>query len=1131
MLKSFWFWFLVVWCVIVAAGLAVALALVAPFPWWGWLVAGVLLVAGLATGWILRQRALIRELARGRERQSKDTFEEAWKGAFGSDVRKLVAASAPSVQSGVHNRDALEKRRIAWVVSDDPRAVVGDLVALGARDLGAARSHELSGEFDRCASWLVKSDLVLLVLKELPDARMPASTERLALLIEEFAKTGRQRAVDVALAWTSDKGGRKAESLHAALSWLAEASGVEFPLHVALALEGSVGAELARIAKAMPGARVSAGRQEDLPKILDEAWTRFRSGLDGKEPGLVEAAWKAGGDPAAMFLELESLRGLQESTRASVTALAGGYTTHTQPFLRGFHLRPRDVARAQGGADSGKDAPVSRGLLDQLAEDAELARLGSRRQVRASVFATACLLASVVVSCLLVAAALHGSIVGGRLGLDWSRRFEAAKSAPWTTPQEMAASLPQFAALDSLVTEIDDGRPWLLAPGFYPDGRILPAARGELERRIREMNAAAFEASERLVVSRMSDTAALSGDVGDLYRDLKTYLLASREGWAEGRKQEGEDGLAGALVRTWATLLALPEPMPARERELLPRLAAVVADRIDDGAEDWLGSADLALLGGARLQLRSAKNQTGTYARVLGAADSLPVYTADSLGLPVADIGCRDFEIRPAFTRAGWLKSVKPTLDELATGKPDWVLGAQADTTSASTTALAISELRRRYVEDFVTVWAGAFDSTRCALPSDNQRIASALQILSSPYLRQNPRGLQAFLARFLEETNLAPEAAAAAPAVPLPANVARAAATAGRVADAVSSHLPQGDLPVEKQVSEKLAAHIAFAQDAQKGGMDTYNKDLQALAQALGQQAGGQDAMAFAGAVLRQDPKNPLVHALGEAEALRNKLPVGLHRWWENRSRGILLSIASSLLPQATQAANKSFREQVWQPWQNLSKGGYPFDPYAENETSIDELDRFLNPQSGALALYLRSVENILEIQGEDIVPRAGNGMAVAIDQSTLQGLRKLLRMGTFFYGKGGSAFRGANATLTMRGDTRAKVSLQVGSNSMEIPYGGEKKMNIRWPQKGMAGAGVAVSTISSNHQERREGEWGLLRLLEIKGGGVTDVTLSFQDRSYILDVPLSVRLDQPGGPFLDKDFFRVPLGPDLFR
>jgi uncharacterized protein YbjT (DUF2867 family) len=122
--------------------------------------------------------------------------------------------------------------------------------------------------------------------------------------------------------------------------------------------------------------------------------------------------------------------------------------------------------------------------------------------------------------------------------------------------------------------------------------------------------AAAFEAAERLVVSRMSDTAALSGDVGDLYRDLKTYLLASREGWAEGRKQEGEDGLAGALVRTWATLLALPEPMPARERELLPRLAAMVADRIDDGAEDWLGSADLALLGGARLQLRSAKNQS-----------------------------------------------------------------------------------------------------------------------------------------------------------------------------------------------------------------------------------------------------------------------------------------------------------------------------------------------------------------------------------------------------------------------------------------------------------------------------------------------------------------------------------------
>jgi type VI protein secretion system component VasK len=100
-----------------------------------------------------------------------------------------------------------------------------------------------------------------------------------------------------------------------------------------------------------------------------------------------------------------------------------------------------------------------------------------------------------------------------------------------------------------------------------------------------------------------------------------------------------------------------------------------------------------------------------------------------------------------------------------------------------------------------------------------------------------------------------------------------------------------------------------------------------------------------------------------------------------------------------------------------------------------------------------------------------------------------------------------------------------------VELSQGGEKRLAFRWPQSSQAGLTLTVSTINQTFEERKEGDWALLRLMETKGPGTTEGTWSFNDRSYIVDVPISVRLDQPGGPFADREFFHVSLVPDPFR
>ena len=135
---------------------------------------------------------------------------------------------------------------------------------------------------------------------------------------------------------------------------------------------------------------------------------------------------------------------------------------------------------------------------------------------------------------------------------------------------------------------------------------------------------------------------------------------------------------------------------------------------------------------------------------------------------------------------------------------------------------------------------------------------------------------------------------------------------------------------------------------------------------------------------------------------------------------------------------------------------------------------------------------------------------------------------MGVFFYGKGGGSWKGLWTSVSLRADPRSKVLLAVGNQNIEAAGGTERRATLRWPQKGASGLSMQVTTNTSSFEERRDGEWALLRLFDAAGG---ERTLSYNDKSYIVDVPLTVRIDQPGGPFLARDFFKVDLAPSLFR
>jgi len=1157
-LKSFWFWLLVVWILV---GISAVWILSIKLPAWTWVYtagAAVWFLSGLFLALFLRQKALIKVLSKGPQSQSADRFEEAWKTGFASDVNKLLEGLGSTVPG--RTGSTISARRLIWVVSADFEASRQLLSSAGAVDTTVSRRHELSGEFQALGNWLSRKDEIFLLLRELPDPRVPSTLTRSAFLLELLSQRGKARPVDAALVLSPLQKEVLPPAIHSAVGYLAEASGVEFPIHLGLhgaeALSG--GDTFFRLCPEPPGATLPWTRQDDLPLAFDQAWARIEADLDSKESGHLACAWDKSLSPEAVFQFLDSVRKVREGAKSATLSCASQFVGKPHPFLRGIYLLPsqlvqqkakaaalssatpdavflsaafQDDAPSASTATAAPAAPAETTVaaletfLEHLHAEPALARLGAGRQVKASALSLTIFVVSVLLSLLLVWSALNGWVTGARMEKEWRIRLTQDKATPWADPTSMRNGLASLDDIDRLVTDIDKGRPWLLAPGFYRRGNNLPAAETLLDSMAHQLvrQSFAYQESHLRSVVMSADTQ----DTKSLYAVLKTYLLVTRQGWTEGEPKEGKKGLSEAIVREWSDFLGYTGTLPQYERTVLPRVAGNLAERAADGDSSWLGSADANLVATARQQLRNSKNQSGTFARILAAADTLPKLDWDSLGMPQKEITCRPVEIPAAYTRRGWLEAVHPALKAMSEGGSDWVVGA-GEQDPSTTSGVVMDELKRRYVEAFVSTWRGLLDTSSCALPAENQRIGATLATLSSPYNRQNPRGIQAFFQRILEETDLTPPKDTGKSF--LPAKVQQTVTKVERAVGTAGKLMGQDD-PVEVQVARNLGSLRTLATDASKGALDAYVKDLAQLGTLFSQWTGGEGAFQFAKGIAGQDARNPLVHAWNEAAARRDVLPADLRPWYQSFTWGLLRQVAGRAFPQAQAQAQAGYKDKVLLPWQNLSKGGYPFDPYAENEASIADIDGLLNPKSGTLAAYLKDLEGLVQVQNGDLRAVTFNGMGVSLDPSAAEPVRKLLRISEFFYGKGGTAWKGVPTSISVRADPRAHVTLRVGGQNLDVPQGTERKLSLRWPIPGQGGISLQVATVTQTFEEKRDGEWALLRLMDSKTPGSPDATWSFNEHSYIVDVPLNVRLDQPGGPFQDRDFFHVALLPELFR
>ena len=1144
--KSSWFWFLVVWIFLAVVGLVMILGIL-HVDWRIWHTVGlaVYFAVGAVAFLLLWQKSRIRVLAKGEQKDAADKFEEMWKTSMRADFQRLVSASTRVVVDGLKSGDDLKEKSICWVVSSDSQKAVSMLLGGGAVDVTRQRSHELSGEFSQSATWCACGDTIYVVLRKLPDLNVVDTTERLSFLISLLQGKGKLRPVDsalVVLPIPQETVAPPVVALRMALSCLAELSHVEFPVHVlfegAETLRG--GEDFFRMLRTqgiheLPGASLPFVRQDRLPEALDEAWLCMDNDVQEKLQAVLYEAWDSGIDPAGTFLFCGALGTFESAAKSALKGICGGFVGKAVPFLRSFVFVPSlpgslaDVAADRADVSSETDVFLT-AQLACLASEPPLARLSSQQQVRSSLWATAFFVGALVISGLVAAAAMHGFVKGGMMDAAWKVRLQKAENADWRDSSSIHRNLGTWYDLRLLEREIRDGRPWLLAPGFYRDGQRLPQVEARLDTMTLTVVRLSFAWQEKQLMAEASTIHDSLSDTKDLYANLKTYLLLTSEGWSLGRDKEGDKGLAEAYLKAWSGFLGLQDgvPLPPLERTVLPPFSEDVSQSVDKGQMLWLGRADMELVNRARLLLRSSRNQSGTYARLLGAADSLQDLNADSLGFPLKEISCGQLLVSKAFTRNAYGKAILPTLEDMAKGGTDWVVGKTpgSDSMDASASREVIQELRRRYFEDYEKAWQKVLDGVSCTLPPENQKIAAALAVMGSAYAPQNPRGLVAFLKRVSDETDLTGVVAAGANLPAIPAKAAAVVAKAQGAAVATGL-LNKKDDPFVIHLQQWFAPVRSLSDLASKGGFDAYLKDLGQLSGVFSQGTQGDGALQFAKDVAAGDQRNPLVHAQNEAKAKSDLLPADQRPWFNRITLQFLQQMSVKLAPQASGFLSGLYRDKIVNPWQNLAKGAFPFDPYAQGEASITDVDAFFNPRTGTLSSFLKDAEGVFA---------PGGGANASVGRGTSEAIQKLLRIQTFFYGRNGTAWKGCQVTVTLHGDPRAKIGFRTGTQTADLSQGGgERHITFRWPMAGQAGAGILATTQSNSFEDHRDGEWALLRLVEphvvSTSQGNVDAVWSFSDRSYAVDVSMSLRIDPASNPFREKDFFQVNLPSDLSR
>ncbi|MBX3249714.1 MAG: type VI secretion system membrane subunit TssM [Myxococcales bacterium] len=569
---------------------------------------------------------------------------------------------------------------------------------------------------------------------------------------------------------------------------------------------------------------------------------------------------------------------------------------------------------------------------------------------------------------------------------------------------------------------------------------------------------------------------------------LERYLLWTSP--TEPSQPPLDEARRAQLAAESAHALAAQAPLPGEggaERGAWPAEEIDAATRLferalNDGVEPF--ARDAAVVDGARIGLRRLRPEAVALAQLGRELDGRGYEL--SLQRLVGNTGSalRSRELVPGlFTRRAWEEVVRERLEEAARGAvgEPWILGAPTDD-EEERAAGTLARLRSEYFAAYVEAWRGFLRSVQVSQPAGEVETLTLLQDLS----RGEPTPLGRLLTALKRETELKdpppPEPTLLEGA--LDAAAERAAARAPAAAAAMRDRLrPTGQteegLLQLVDVARPFEALFAFGVGSEESGGATslavYQEQLAFVRDAL--QTHRDDPTHGAALLSRLQEARTRVRALIEEQ------PVGwrprFEAWLWPPLEGASLSSSQSLAA----GASRGWCGEVVVPYVQSVDGRYPFDPRGE-DMALSDFTAFFKPGGVLWSFYDESLASAVPREGErfTFASRLGRDGSADFVPALPRFLEQAQAVSTAFFAAGAGE-PAVDFDVRIRPSPEvASVRLSVGGSSLEYFNGPEQWSRVRWPgDNPAAGATLEIrGAHGRNERLRREGEWGLFRLLE---------------------------------------------------
>ncbi len=650
-------------------------------------------------------------------------------------------------------------------------------------------------------------------------------------------------------------------------------------------------------------------------------------------------------------------------------------------------------------------------------------------------------------------------------------RYTEVAALPLDRGASIEQVLPRLDALrDSLdVAAQHDGAVPLHMRMWLYQGRAMKNVVGDAY--LRELNSSLGATVMGILETRIREN---SGNPQLLYEYLKAYLMLGDPERLEPRQ------LAFLVGQEW-------QRSYGAEGDVYTRLKRHTDYLFENGVQPY--PVNERLIAGAQATLSSAPLSDFLYSRMK--LDALALSSEDlvltqRIGLGIEQVFRRESgmplsePISVLFTRRGF-EIVYPTLSARVIGESDsenWVLGRDDGGLGIRERLQVESELRERYVQEYIAVWSGLLNDLELVPFTTESRAMETLSLVTA-----EPSVLEQLLRIVRDNTDLA--------STPVEGEETQDEETA-RLQRLLGTS-PGVDVPTPEHPGAPIAREFAPLNRLVAGepGQPTLLNPLLLAIDDLQSEidASGGDALqviASGGGPAARRVRN---------EARRQPEP--LRSWLTELSGG------SQALAQTSARSELSTRysDTVLVECRNLIGDRYPFNRNSQQDVAIDDFGRIFGYGGVFDRFFDENLAPFVDRSGSQWRLRSGAG--VRISSSTLAQFQRAAEIREAYFRPGAQQpdMRVTVIPNRLDADVRRFV-FEVHGQTFDYAHGPTEEWPVVWPGEGVGGARIMFEESSGGRPTVvADGPWALFRLLD--GSNVSE----FSEIQYVVELTAGSR------------------------